>query len=177
MTHLREIRFSKELGGHSRVKLGIRRQATSPEGEKVRPWLAWGTYLVVELDETELAAYEADRCYVLNVPKPPEKKPKSDLAIISDNATRFVALTAATKGTAVAGKEDPAAEAEEKESPDRQVDPNSLDHTQIEPRSQERLRSRRRPRQGEEPEAEEKEEPDATPTRRSGRRTAIPEEK
>ena len=67
MTHLREIRFARELGGHSRVKLGIRRQAMSPEGEKVRPWLAWGTYLVVELDDIELAALEADRCYVLNV--------------------------------------------------------------------------------------------------------------
>lgn len=74
MTHIRTIRFAKELGGHSRVKLGIRRQAKSPEGEKVRPWLAWGTYLVVELDDIELAALEADRCYVLNVAKPPEKE-------------------------------------------------------------------------------------------------------
>jgi hypothetical protein len=73
MTHLREIRFAKQLGGHSRVKLGIRRQATSPTGEKVRPWLAWGTYLVVELDDAELAALEADRCYVLNVPEPKGK--------------------------------------------------------------------------------------------------------
>ena len=73
MTRLREIRFAKELGGHSRVKLGIRRQATSPTGEKVRPWLAWGTYLVVELDDAELAALEADRCYVLNVPEPKGK--------------------------------------------------------------------------------------------------------
>ena len=73
MPRRRECRSAKQVGGHPRVKLGIRRQATSPTAEKVRPWLAWGTYLVVELDDAELAALEADRCYVLNVPEPKGK--------------------------------------------------------------------------------------------------------
>lgn len=99
MTHIRRIRFAKELGGHSRVKLGIRRQATSPTGEKVRPWLAWGSYLVVELDDAELAAFEADRCYILDVPEPTGKSEPDVEAEEAEGSTAAVPTRRSRRST------------------------------------------------------------------------------